>query len=73
MALKRTFSGWIVADIGWGAAQFANQGIASQSQRTSAMAGVTTLTLGVDLITGSAYKLPAHVQVALKPLQGQLR
>ncbi len=69
LALKRSFSGWIAADIGLGAAQFANQGLASQSQMASAAAGITTVTLGVDLITGSAYQLPTHVQVTLKPLQ----
>jgi len=46
--------------------QFANQGIATQSQRTGAAAAVTTVTLGVDLVTGSAFKLPAEVQVTLK-------
>jgi len=36
-------------------------------------AGVTAITLGVDLVTGSAYELPTQVQVTLKPLRGQLR
>ncbi len=66
VALKRSFSGWIAADIGLGAMQFANQGIASQSRRTSAAAGVTALTLGVDLVTGSAYELPTQVQMTLR-------
>jgi PEGA domain len=69
VALKRSFSGWIAGDIGLGAAQFANQGIVSQSRRTSAAAGVTALTLGVDLLTGSAYELPTQVQVTLRRIR----
>jgi hypothetical protein len=68
IALKRSFSGWAAADIGLGAVQLANQGITTQPQRIGAAAGILTMTLGVDLITGSAYKLPAHVQVTLKTL-----
>lgn len=56
-------------DIGLGAAQFANQGIVSQSRRTSAAAEVTALALGVDLATGSAYELPTQVQVILRRIR----
>ena len=73
VALKRSVSGWIYADIGLGAMQLGNQGLNSQSEiyRTALSLGI--LTLGVDLITGSAYKLPAWVQVTLRPLDDQAR
>jgi len=69
VVLKRSVSGWIYADIAWGATQFANQGLNSQSEMNRTALSLAVLTLGVDFITGSAYKLPAQVEVTLRPLE----
>ncbi len=64
--LKRVASGWLVGDAAWSGIQFANQGVVSESQRLTAVAGVAAVTFGIDFATGSAYKLtPGEVRVTL--------
>jgi hypothetical protein len=67
LPLKRSMSGWVVGDLAWGPLQFANQGLSSTSQQATAAVVVPATFLGVDLLTGAAYKLPSQVQVVLKP------
>jgi PEGA domain-containing protein len=69
LPLKRRVSGWIAGDLAWGPLQFANQGLESTSQQATAAVIVPAIFLGVDLLTGGAYKLPSQVQVVLKPLK----
>ena len=66
--LTRTPSGWLLGDMGWAAAQFGNQGLQSASEAPVAAFGVAGITIGIDLATGSAWRLtPSEIRVMLKP------
>ncbi|MBI3491088.1 MAG: hypothetical protein HY047_04775 [Acidobacteria bacterium] len=69
MPLRRTLGGWIGADIATvGVTQLlATQGAPSASARVEAGVMITALTLGIDLLTKSAFKLPSQVTVTLAP------
>jgi hypothetical protein len=64
--LTRVPSGWLLGDIGWAASQFANQGMRSGDASVAA-AGVAGVTIGIDVATGSAWRLtPSEIRVMLK-------
>jgi len=68
--LTRVPSGWLLGDMGWAASQFANQGLQSGSDASIAAFGVAGLTIGVDVATGSAWRLtPSEIRVMLKRIE----
>ena len=67
--LKRATSRWIAGDVAWSAAQFVNQGYSSTGQAAAGAAASLAIGLGVDALTGAAYKLvPGEVHVTLEQL-----
>jgi hypothetical protein len=68
--LTRVPSGWLLGDMGWAAAQFGNQGYQSGSDASVAAFGVAGVTIGIDVATGSAWRLtPSEIRVMLKRVE----
>lgn len=65
--LKRGTSAWIGADVAISLNPFAAQGLDSVSQWPLAAGNALATTLGIDFLTGAAYKLPKSVRVVLSP------
>ena len=67
--LTRVPSGWLLGDMGWAAAQFGNQGVRSGDASVAAF-GVAGVTIGIDVATGSAWRLtPSEIRVMLKRVE----
>jgi hypothetical protein len=72
--LRRVPSGWLLGDMGWAAAQFGNQGYRSAGEAAVGAFGVAGLTMGIDLATGSAWRLtPSEIRVMLKRIESGSR
>jgi hypothetical protein len=67
--LKRSISGWVAVDVLVGVNPMMIQGLDSTSQYPGAAARGLATTLGVDFLTGAAYKLPPVVRAVLRPRQ----
>ena len=67
--VERGKSAWLAGDIAFGPLQFANQGIASSTERATAAVVIPSALVGIDLATGAAFKLPKEVRVELQPLK----
>jgi hypothetical protein len=65
VALHRSLSAWIAADVALGPLQFVNQGLSSSREMAKAAVIAPTVFTGIDLLSGAAFKLPAAVHVTL--------
>ena len=65
--LKRSISGWVAVDVLVGVNPMMIQGLDSASQYPGTAAAALAQTLGVDFLTGAAYKLPPLVRAVLRP------
>lgn len=69
ITLKRGMSRWVAGDIAWSAAQFVNQGYSSTGQAAVGAVATLAIGVGVDALTGAAYKqVPGEVHVTLEEL-----
>ena len=69
VALERKASRWLIGDVAFAGAQFANQGLDTQAQMWTAAGTVLGVTVGIDLLTGAAYTFPSEIRATLKPAQ----
>jgi len=65
--LKRSVSGWIAVDVVVSVNPLMIQGLDSSSQYPRTAAVALAQTLGIDFLTGAAYKLPPLVRAVLRP------
>ncbi len=67
--LRREDSAWVWADLGFALNPVKMQGMSSAGVGTYLASSALALgwTLGLDLLTGAAYKLPRRVSVTLNP------
>jgi len=69
ITLKRATSRWVAGDIAWSAGQFVNQGYSSTGQAAAGAVATLAIGVGVDALTGAAYKqVPGEVHVTLEEL-----
>ena len=69
IALNRKASAWLIADVGIAANPLAAQGLDDPSKWPLLILEGLALFIGVDTLTGGAFKLPPTVRATLEPSQ----
>jgi hypothetical protein len=69
VTLTRTLSAWLIADVAVVLNPMAGQGLSSLSLWALMVAESLAVVLGLDLLTGAAFKLPLAVRATLRPVQ----
>jgi hypothetical protein len=69
VALTRTLSAWLIADVALVLNPMAGQGLSSPSLWPLMVAENLAVLLGLDFLTGAAFRLPPAIRATLRPVQ----